>query len=241
MRATQDELEALFAIQEIDLEAARLSRELSELPQRGAILEARKKREGVLDKLDSVKALKKDASKKLTKIDDEDASLQKKENGVQAAIEAAGNDFRGVEARTKELDGIFRRRGVLAEERKEAAAKLAEIESLEKRIASALSDLDSIEQREIASFKEQGGALQMSIAKANSRRDGLLSELGDDIADLYERTSQLFDTVFIGHLDGAQCSVCRTKIETGRLIDLKGEAPLAICPSCKRLLVVNPS
>lgn len=239
MQATSDELEALFAIQKVDLESARLTKEFADLPQRAAILEARKKREGVLGKLDAVVALKKEAARSLTKIDDEDASLQKKEVGVQAAIEAAGNDFRGVEARTKELDGIFRRRGVLAEERKEAAVKLADVEALEKRINQALADIDAVEQREIESFKAQGSALQMAIAKVAAERDALLGEVGDEVADLYERTSKLFDTVFIGRLDGAQCSVCRTKIETGRLIDLKGQAPLASCPACKRLLVVG--
>lgn len=239
MQATPDELETLFAIQEVDLEAARLDKEFANLPQRAAILDARKKREEVAGKLDAICALKKETLKKLTKIEDEDASLQKKESGVQAAIESAGNDFRGIEARTKELDGIFRRRGVLADERTAETSKLTEISALEKKVRAAIDDLGAVEAGQIKSFKEQGSSLQRDMALLAEKRNRLLDDLSDEVAGIYERTSKLFDTVFIGKLDGTRCGVCRSSIETGRLIDLKSKAPLVTCPACKRLLIVD--
>ena len=44
--------------------------------------------------------------------------------------------------------------------------------------------------------------------------------------------------VAIGVLDDSRCGVCRMPIESGRLIDLRSQAPLGICPACKRLLVI---
>lgn len=44
--------------------------------------------------------------------------------------------------------------------------------------------------------------------------------------------------VAIGVLDGNRCGACRTVIDGGRLIDLRNQAPLGMCPSCKRLLVI---
>ena len=41
-----------------------------------------------------------------------------------------------------------------------------------------------------------------------------------------------------GVLDGNRCGACRTVIDGGRLIDLRNQAPLGMCPSCKRLLVI---
>ena len=110
MQVTPEEIDALYDVQAIDLEISKMERQLEELPQRQLILRLRKKREAIAEKLSQVQALRKDATKKLNRINDEDASLQKKEAGVQAAIEAAGNDFRNAESRTKELDGIFSRR-----------------------------------------------------------------------------------------------------------------------------------
>ena len=43
---------------------------------------------------------------------------------AQAAIDAAHGDFRNVEARTKELAGIVRRRGTIAEDRAAIQAEL---------------------------------------------------------------------------------------------------------------------
>ncbi len=110
MQATKLDIELLERLQKIDLEISRLEKQLEELPQRKTILEARSKIASLETKQAQILSLMKDVKKKLTRINDEDASLAKKEKGVQAAIEAASGDFRGVEARTKELDGIFKRR-----------------------------------------------------------------------------------------------------------------------------------
>ena len=117
MEATRDDIEGLFELQRIDLEIKRLSKELDELPQRGIIVAARDKKTAIEAKSEQVAELKRATTKKITRIDDEDASLAKKEAGVQAAIDAAHGDFRNVEARTKELAGIVRRRATIAEDR----------------------------------------------------------------------------------------------------------------------------
>ena len=45
--------------------------------------------------------------------------------------------------------------------------------------------------------------------------------------------------VAIGRLLEDTCGICRTTIEGGRLIELRASAPLGVCPSCKRLLVIE--
>lgn len=203
-------------------------------------MQARKKREALNEKLEQIRALRKDATKRLTRIDDEDASLQKKEAGVQAAIEAAGNDFRNAESRTKELDGIFRRRNELSSNREEVDAELSKIKSLESQGNAALAELDDSEAKATESFKSEGTAIMKSIAANRAKRDAILEQVSPDVERLYRKTSELFDTVFIGKLEGSGCSVCRAKIEPGRLIAIMNEAPLSTCPNCKRLLIIDP-
>lgn len=239
MDATKDELDALFEIQQADFDILHMNRDLDELPQREVILASRKKRETVNKKIAQIGALKKESEKKLSRITTEDLSLQKKESGTQAAIEAAGNDFRNVEARTKELNGIFKRRQELSEQVEAVKEEIAKIDALYAQAAEALSEIDAVEQEATETFKAQGGMLKVEINDAEKKKTALLESLRPELAEAYVKTSERMGTVAVGRLEGTRCGVCRAPIDTGRLIELRNQAPLSYCPICKRLLVIE--
>ena len=238
MDATREDIEGLFELQRIDLEIMRLTKELDELPQRAIIMAARDKKAEIQAKGEKVAELKRATMKKITRIDDEDASLAKKEAGVQAAIDAAHGDFRNVEARTKELAGIVRRRGTIAEDRAAIQAELDKIGAMEAQIALAVEEISAKEQQAIDSFQKQGGELKLAIAKLEAARGPVEAKVNDDLARAYDRIVARSGGMAIGVLDDSRCGVCRMPIESGRLIDLRSQAPLGICPACKRLLVI---
>ena len=238
MDATREDIESLFEMQGIDLEIKRLAKELDELPQRGIIMAAREKKAAIAAQQEKVVEVKRATTRKLTRIDDEDASLAKKEAGVQAAIDAAHGDFRNVEARTKELAGIVRRRGTIAEDRAAIQAELDKIGAMEAQIALAVEEISAKEQQAIDSFQKQGGELKLAIAKLEAARGPVEAKVDDDLARAYDRIVARSGGVAIGVLDDSRCGVCRMPIESGRLIDLRSQAPLGICPACKRLLVI---
>lgn len=238
MQVSRDDLAALLQLQQIDLEVMRQTKQLEELPQRATILAARQKREAVEAKRAQVAALRKDAAHKLTRITDEDASLAKKEAGVQAAIEAAHGDFRNAEARTKELAGIAKRRATLADDHDAAAEELAKVEGLEGQIDRMLEELNAQEQAAVESFQREGGALKSGIAQLKAQRDAVVASLPAEVASLYEKAAARSGGVAVGRLDGTRCGACRAPIDGGRLIDLKAQAPLGTCPACKRLLII---
>ena len=238
MDATREDIEGLFELQRIDLEIMRLTKELDELPQRAIIMAARDKKAEIQAKGEKVAELKRATMKRVTRIDDEDASLAKKEAGVQAAIDAAHGDFRNVEARTKELAGIVRRRGTIAEDRAAIQAELDKIGAMEAQIALAVEEISAKEQQAIDSFQKQGGELKRAIAKLEAARGPVEAKVDDDLARAYDRIVARSGGVAIGVLDDSRCGVCRMPIESGRLIDLRSQAPLGICPACKRLLVI---
>lgn len=239
MEATREDIDGLFELQRIDLEIMRRTKELDELPQRGIIVAAREKRAAIEAQSAKVAELKRATSRKITRIDDEDASLAKKEAGVQAAIDAAHGDFRNVEARTKELAGIVRRRGTLAEDRAAVQAELDKIGNIEAQITLALEEVNAKEQGAIDSFQKQGGDLKLTIAKLEASRNQLVGKIDAALVKAYDRTSARAGGVAIGALDGNRCGVCRVTIDSGRLIDLRAQAPLGTCPSCKRLLIIE--
>ena len=238
MDATREDIEGLFELQRIDLEIMRLTKELDELPQRAIIMAARDKKAEIQAKSEKVAELKRATMKRITRIDDEDASLAKKEAGVQAAIDAAHGDFRNVEARTKELAGIVRRRGTIAEDRAAIQAELDKIGAMEAQIALAVEEISAKEQQAIDSFQKQGGDLKLAIAKLEAGRGQVEARVDAELVRSYDRIAARSGGVSVGVLDGSRCGVCRMPIEGGRLIDLRSQAPLGICPACKRLLVI---
>ncbi len=238
MEATREDIENLFELQRIDLEIKRLTKQLDELPQRTIIMKAREKKAAIAAQQEKVAELSRATSRKLARIDDEDASLAKKEAGVQAAIDAARGDFRNVEARTKELAGIVRRRGTIAEDREKVVAELEKVRAIEDQIASALEEVGAKEQQAIEVFQKRGGELKQSIAELQSQRNQVKSRLDAEMSRAFDRVSARAGGVVIGVLDEARCGVCHAPIESGRLIDLRAQAPLGVCPACKRLLVI---
>lgn len=239
MYLSPSDIEVLLRLQGVDRELLRAKKQLDELPQRAVILASRQKREGIVDKQAKVAALKRETNKKLVRITDEDASLAKKQQGVQAALEAAQGDYRNVEARAKELDGLVRRRASLADDLDAVSAELEKIEVLEAQIAKALEGVDAREGAAVDSFRKEGGALKMGIAKLEEERSRLAASVGEEVLRAYEKASARSGGVALGRLEGSRCGACRTVLDGGRLIELKSQAPLGICPSCKRLLIIE--
>lgn len=239
MQATREEIQTLCAIQQADFDIMHKTRELEELPQRKTILECRQKQASMNEKMSKLESLKKKITKKITSITDEDASLAKKEHGVQAAIEAAGTDYRHAESRTKELNGIFNRRNALKEELDQVQAENTKLQALFAQAEQALLEIKDTEASVTESFKSEGLKLKTEIAQAEKQKTDLLAQVSSELSQAYQSVSERLGSVVIGHLEGTRCGICRTEIDAGRIIELKGQAPLGTCPLCKRLLIVE--
>lgn len=239
MEARHDDLIGLVGLQQIDLEARKLRRAFEDLPQRKKIMDARARREAIAEKRGTIDGLKKNASGRLVRINDEEASLSRKAAEIQAAIEQAQGDYRNLEARTKELAGIERRQGVLAEDRAKVEQELAKIADVEAQVVLALEEIDAAEARAIASFQQEGGRLRQQIHDLEQKRAETARTVDPKLVELYEKTAKRAGGVGLGVLKGSQCGACRAAIDGGRLIELKAQAPLGTCPACKRLLVIG--
>ncbi|WP_080797704.1 zinc ribbon domain-containing protein [Arabiibacter massiliensis] len=239
MRIDTDDLATLLQMQHIDLEVLRARKKLEALPQRKAILDARSKKKAVGQKRDQLDALRAEAERKLSVIGDEDAALADKQRRAQEEIDAARGDYRGVEARTKELNGFAKRRNTLEAELTAVGEELSKIEGVIAQVGQMLSGLDAEEQKATESFVKEGGALKDSIARAEAERAMLSSSLPKELLDAYEKTAARTGGVAVGRLQGESCGVCRMAIEGGRLIDMRRAGNLAPCPHCGRLLILE--
>ena len=125
---------------------------------------------------------------------------------------------------------------------------LFELQRIDLEIKRLSKELDELPQRgiivaardkktAIEAFQKQGGDLKLAIAKLEAARGQVETKVSPQLLDVYNRTAAR-SGVAIGVLDGNRCGACRTVIDGGRLIDLRNQAPLGMCPSCKRLLVI---
>lgn len=239
MKADTKDLALLLNMQHIDMELMRAKKKLAELPQRSAILEIRKKRQAVEDKRSKVDALRSEADHVASRIKDEDERLAARQRETQDKIDMSRGDYRSVEALTKDLGGIAKRRNTLEQDLVDAEEKRSQIDEVYSQIALALDRIVAQENAFVASFQEEGGALAATIGAAEKKRAELAESLSADLLDVYEKTARKSGGIAVARLVDGSCSVCRAAITEGKLLQVQAEAPLSICPACKRMLVVG--
>lgn len=240
MQAEFQDLEALLEIQKIDLEIMQAKKKRVELPQRIEVMRLRKKREEIRAKLDQVCELQKKAEADLTAVEDEDRSLAEKQDRAQELIDAAGSDYRKVEAHSKEMAGVAKRREALAEQLLAQGAQLDKVKGIRSQLEGAIAASEAEEARLRAAFEGEDNALVERIRGLSENRRDLAASIDSGLVSLYEKTSEKTGGVALGLLeDDGACGICRTAIEGGRLIELRASAPLGTCPNCKRLLIIR--
>ena len=239
MQAEYGDLEALVQIQEIDFEVMQATKKRVELPQRIEVMRLRKKRGEIQTKLDQVCELEKKANGELMRVEDEDRSLVDKQQRAQEAIDAAGANYRKVELNSREMANIAKRREAIAEQVLEITVQLDKIKAVRGQLEGAIAASEAEEARLRDSFSDEDTALADRIRELSRNRADLAAGIDPALVALYDKTAAKTGGVALGKLDGETCGVCRTRIEGGRLIELKASAPLGFCPNCKRLLVVE--
>lgn len=239
MEARTEDIAALLAIQQLDLDIMRAKKKLDELPQRAKILAIRKKRQAIEGKKSQVDALRTEIEQQLARIQDEDERLAERQRETQGKIDAAKGDYRGVESLSKDLNGMAKRRATLEGEYNETAEKLERAEEVSSQVESALATLASQEEQLVASFQKEGGEITAQIGPLTKQREERARETSSDLLARYEKIAAKSGGVGIAVLSGDRCGACRSQISEGKLLQVRAEAPLSTCPSCKRLLVVG--
>jgi len=239
MQATNQEVGYLLQIQHIDLEKLRTQKKLDDLPQRRQIREARKKKASVEEKQAQVLTMKKDLDAQFAKLSDEDERLAQKQTEVQEKIDSVKGDYRSVESFSKELNGFAKRRLTLEKEMEEIGAQSNQIQEVLHQVESALQQIAKQEQTLIAIFQKEGGDMTKTIAVLEQQRQELVKQIQPELLAEYEKLAERNGGIGITRLKDSQCSVCKTVLPEGRVLQIKEQGILGNCPQCKRLMVVE--
>ena len=231
------EVETLLMIQDLDLKILRAEKQLDELPEKRAILEAR-------SKIAEVEGLKAKAGVLVSKLEselkahqDETEMIAEKLATEQAKVMET-SDHRQVQAITREMDGLKRRRDKLDTESIQLMERIERARGQVDKIDAALGQLHDKENVLIDEFKLHGGELQTGIGKLKAHRDALGARIDPGLLERYETSRAAKGSIGVGKLEGSACSACRMELPAERVKELLAGDPVGICPQCRRLIVV---
>ena len=239
MHVEAHDLDLLVELQQIDLEIIKTKKKRSELPQRTQLANLKAKHDAFTAKRDQVVALQEKTTADMDAVEAEDTMLAEKQQRAQELIDAAGSDYRSIESHSKELSGFAKRRDTLSGKIDVLTAQIEKINGILAQLDQGIAVVEREQKSVRDTFLAQDRELEGIINELDEKRSGIVSGLPADIVALYERTAQKTGGVALGRLVDDTCGVCRSVIEGGRLIELKAAAPLGVCPSCKRLLVIE--
>ena len=238
MKADRNNINGLLQLQKVDIDLLRSQKKLEELPQREKILSLRKKKQEIVAKQEQIKSMKINVERDKTRVDDEDNRLAERQTETQKKINDVQDDYRAIESLSKDLNGISKRRTSLEEDKKAFFEKLSQIEEVEMQIDDALATVEKQEQDVVDSFQKEGGSLTNTIAQLEVLHEATRGKLPIELINEYEKKKNKGGGVAVCVLQNGTCSVCRTQVDAGKLLQLKAEAPLSECPTCKRMMVV---
>ena len=228
----------LLELQTTDIEIARATKRLDELPEKAAILQARAKQREVavlaqkagllLRKLEAEVKVRKDEAEMI------DAKLAQEQVKIMATT-----DHRAVQSISREMDGLKRRRDKIEmeelqfmERAEKARSQVAAIEDHQVKVAATEAGL-------VDKFKEVGGGVQDEITSLEKRRAQLAKRVSAQTLERYETIRLAKGGIGVGRLEGSMCSACRMELPAERVKDLTEGPDVGLCPQCRRLIVVR--
>lgn len=173
------------------------------------------------------------------KLNAEDERVADKQKATQQKIDESKGDYRSVTSLTRDLEGMMKRRETLEFEMNKADKKLGEVGAVRTQAQDALNLINAKEQALVKSFRSEGTQLQEQIAQYEAARGDLRAAVPPTLLKAYDDAASICGGVGIAHLQENRCSACRSAIEQNRLLQLKRDAPIAVCPSCRRLLIID--
>lgn len=232
------ESQALLRLQEIDLQLMRDSHALRQMPQQkrlAALAQAKKKLKSELQK---IVGQRKDAQMELD--DNEERHIRLLQIMDEVREKAQESGYREVGDIESQLTSLAKKVEKLEFAHGELQASLGKLEKAEAN-ARALGDrLDSEGEELEASYKRDSADIMARVRELARERKAVLAQLSPQTARTYDEKSKRFGGLAVERLQGNMPSVCRVKLQPSQYGDLRraGE-PIAECPYCHRMLVVE--
>ena len=239
MQATDKEIAILQKLQELDRVSFRSAKALKSLPQPAEAQKVRERYDEVAGKIAKVEAMLAKQKRDFASLEKEDTQLRDRMDKVQGKIDSAEGNYRSVQTWTRDMQIMNDRRKVLDEKMTVLMEKISEIEAVRNQAAQGADQLKARERALYDEFQAQGTALKEEIAKCQQASKLLAQQVNSEVMKSYVTAVQRCGGVGLSRLVGDSCEACRTPIGPNRLPEIRKQAPLAVCPNCSRLMIIE--
>lgn len=239
MHVKVDDIQRLKDIQEIDAQIKDQVAAAADFPELKEMKLVLAKKADIVSKIKQIDAMKRDISKRFEKLNVEDASLAEREKSVQKSIDEAAGDYRNLEVHTKELDSVSSRRNTIAEMMIKITVEQDKADDLGVKLAVADKQIDAKIDALDAKIRQVKGDAQAKVNELSKSRNEIHDKMDKTLAATYDEAAGKVGNVVLCGLDGNTCTVCRSAIEEGKLLEIKNAGDVAVCPSCGRLMILK--
>lgn len=239
MEASDKDIETLKRLQEIDVAATNAQRELDGLPQRKQLEDIRAKEAAIREKQQQVDKLADTNRTELSRVGAEIEILSIRQEETQKKIEESSFDHRALDSLTKDMDSMAARTEELEASRQTMQEREHQIDGVKQQIEAALDALSTQEASLNQDLQGKVSVLQEKLSQAKGEHEQLIATLPADVAREYERARKRCGGVALSVLHEGACTTCRSVLEETRLLQVRRQAPLGVCPMCHRLLIIR--
>lgn len=234
-----DEGATLLRLQETDLEIRRGEKQLDELPVKKKIIDTRHKIKDVETLKAKAENLVARLERAISRNEDETSQVTQKLEAEQAKVMSGDiTNPKEVQHITREMDALRRRREKLEMEDLELMERLEKSKLQVGKVEVALQQLATQESTLTEKFRAEGGELQGEIESFKVQRGTLASSLTPKLLERYETVREAKGGVGAATLAGPACTACHMELPAQRLEELLSGPRIAVCPACRRLLVI---
>ena len=239
MEASKKDIQNLKKIQEIDADIKTTISDVENLPEKKEYVKVAAKLAELTEKMKKVDVMKREIEKRFEKMNSEDLQLTDREKQVQMSIDEAAGDYRNLEVHTKELDSISARRNTLSEMMLKATVEQDKVNDIDSKLSDAIEQITANQSALSEKIKQAKMESANKVKDLTASRDKVYASLPADISKLYDDAVGKVGNVVLATLDGNSCSVCRTPIEEGKLLEIQKSGGISACPVCGRIIVMD--
>ena len=233
------EPEALLRLQEIDLALMRHKHTLENLPQRTKVEQIRAAAKKLSSDLTSIVGARKDIEMDIADHDTEHHEVEELVSAAQDKASADSQDYRSVRDLEGQLSMYAKRLEKIEFESAALYERLARAESAEKNARARAAQLERERTAQVASYQAQIGDIRSQVNELLAERGRVLEDITPEVVSRYDAARRRFKGIAVETLAGNCPSHCRVTLQAGQYADLRHAGPIAECPYCHRMLVMD--
>jgi uncharacterized protein len=231
------DVKAAIRLQEVDSQAAELSKEVSALPKFIAQIETRLAGHQRRVEMDKAALL---ANGKERKLLEEQIQIQnQKVSKLRDQMLAAKNNDQ-YKAFQNEIEFC---QGEVRKHEDRILELMAESDPLDKNVKSAeksLAEEKAQVEAEKAQAREKTAVDEKALADLKARRDQLATHISADVLKEYERLRKARRGIAVAEVNEGRCTACHIGVRPQFMQELRRGDTVKYCESCGRILVYNP-